>query len=68
MVQDSSTTRSQESGTFEDPRKVKDRRIAHRPELIPEGGCRRKHERRTDRINLGYWWMKRQYGGHNTIR
>lgn len=57
-----------ERPVFEDPRQNRDRRVAHLPELIPEAGCRRKAERRSDRINLGCWWMKRQYGHGGTIR
>lgn len=68
----SSSTRSEtispERPVFEDPRQRKDRRVSNRPDLIPEGVCRRKGERRSDRINLGYWWMKRSYGGDNTVR
>jgi len=57
-----------ERPVFEDPRQNKDRRVAHFPELIPESGCRRKTERRSDRINLGCWWMKRRYGRGGAIR
>ena len=57
-----------ERPVFEDPRQHRDRRVAHVPELIPESGCRRKVERRSDRINLGCWWIKRKYAGGGTIR
>lgn len=57
-----------QSPVFEDPRVRKDRRIAHFPELVPEVGCRRKNERRSDRINLGVWWMKRRYGNDHSSR
>lgn len=59
---------SDERPVFEDPRQHKDRRVAHHPDLIPEGGCRRKMERRSDRINLGCWWMKRKYAAGGTLR
>ena len=53
---------------FEDPRQGADRRIADNPEAIPVTGCRRKMERRSDRINLGFWWMKRNYNKDNITR
>ena len=46
---------------FEDPRHKNDRRKFDRDDGIPVTGCRRRVERRSDRINLGVWWMKRNY-------
>lgn len=46
---------------FEDPRAKSDRRLRFDEESIPASGCRRQRDRRSDRLNLGVWWMKRNY-------
>lgn len=46
---------------FQDPRDKSDRRSKSNELAIPSSGCRRRNERRSDRINLGVWWMKRNY-------
>ncbi len=46
---------------FEDPRNRNDRRQSDNTAAIPEPGCRRRTERRSDRLHLGVWWMKRNY-------
>ncbi|NNL57395.1 MAG: hypothetical protein HKO71_06560 [Pseudomonadales bacterium] len=50
-----------QSPVFEDPRSKHDRRQMVSEEGLPASGCRRHGERRSDRINLGVWWMKRNY-------
>lgn len=48
---------------FEEPRSRQDRRLSSQPYLIPEGGCRRKRNRRSRRSIMrgGSWWMQRTY-------
>ncbi|MGB5324470.1 MAG: hypothetical protein WBN40_03465, partial [Pseudomonadales bacterium] len=53
---------------FEDPRSKHDRRREYDEEAIPASGCRRHNDRRSDRLNLGVWWMKRNYCVDLTVR
>lgn len=46
---------------FEDPRSKTDRRKVNNEHAIPDSGCRRHHDRRSDRLHMGVWWMKRNY-------
>ncbi|NNC55373.1 MAG: hypothetical protein HKO07_06605 [Pseudomonadales bacterium] len=52
---------------FEDPRDKKDRRRKINEDAIPESGCRRRAQRRSDRLNMGVWWMKRNYCVDRTV-
>ncbi len=46
---------------FDDPRVNKERRKQQQPEQVPETGCRRKYNRRSQRLRIGFWWMRRGY-------
>ncbi|MBT8138892.1 MAG: hypothetical protein KJP25_03920 [Gammaproteobacteria bacterium] len=52
---------------FEDPRDKNDRRRVINDKAIPESGCRRRVDRRSDRLNMGVWWMKRNYCVDRTV-
>ncbi len=53
---------------FDEPRLTSDRRTSSKAYLIPDGGCRRKRDRRSSRSSMrsGVWWMMRSYNDNDS--